>query len=258
MLQRERVFVYYLLAIYFAAFIKRRFTLLKTANAASSIQKKLFSLADKKYAQFQSSLVPCVSCEKIIGVRVPVLRRLAKELSVSDGARAFLETLPHRFYDENVLHAILISETNDFDACMRALDFFLPYVDNWAVSDSLSPKVFKTHKKPLIKKINAWILSEHAFTKRFAIVMLMKHFLESDFDEKYLLRAANTESENHYVKKAIAWFFATALTKRWNETLRFLENGNLKPAVHNEALKKARESLCLSKAQKAVLKTLMR
>lgn len=226
-------------------------------NENLTIQKKLFLLADKKYARFQSSLVPSVSCEKIIGVRVPVLRKFAKELLKSkNDVDCFLRNLPHQFYDENVLHALLISAIADFNECICTLEIFLPHIDNWAVCDLLSPKVFRNHKPTLLKKIKMWILSSHAFTKRFAIDMLIEHFLDCDFKPNYLSLVANVCDKNYYVEKAAAWFFATALSKQWNETLPFLENKRLSARVHNFTIQKATESFRLSKKQKSFLKTL--
>ncbi|MCQ2492947.1 MAG: DNA alkylation repair protein, partial [Lachnospiraceae bacterium] len=174
------------------------------------IQKRLFELQDKEYAAFQAKLTPGVPEETFIGVRVPDARKLAKACSKENKAEAeaFLMELPHHYYDENMLHGLLISEVKDYEKCIALTDAFLPYVDNWAVCDIMSPKVFKKNKEKLMKKIVEWSASEHSYTCRFGLEMLMSHFLDEDFQKEYLEIPASVQSEEYYVNMMIAWFFA--------------------------------------------------
>lgn len=219
---------------------------------------KLFELKDETYADFHSKLMPNIPREKIIGVKVPKMRKLAKEYSKSEKSKVFLNDLPHKYYDENLLHGMLISEIKDYDKCINELDKFLPYVDNWAVCDTISPKVFKNNREKLIEKIKIWILSEKTYVCRFGILMLMKHFLDDAFTPEYLENVADIESDEYYLKMMIAWFFATALSKHWNETIVYLERKKLDVWVHNKTIQKARESYRITTQQKEYLKSLKR
>lgn len=222
------------------------------------ILDKLFELQDKKYADFHGKLIPHIPREKIIGVRVPNMRKLAKEYSKSEESKVFLNDLPHKYYDENLLHGMLISEIKDYDKCINKLDKFLPYVDNWAVCDTISPKVFKRSREKLLGKIKIWISSKETYVCRFGILMLMKHFLDDYFTPKYLENVADIESDEYYLKMMIAWFFATALSKHWNETIVYLERKKLDVWVHNKTIQKARESYRITTQQKEYLKSLKR
>lgn len=219
---------------------------------------KLFELQDKKYADFHGKLIPHIPREKIIGVRVPNMRKLAKEYSKSEESKVFLNDLPHKYYDENLLHGMLISEIKDYDKCINKLDKFLPYVDNWAVCDTISPKVFKRSREKLLGKIKIWISSKETYVCRFGILMLMKHFLDDYFTPEYLENVADIEFDEYYLKMMIAWFFATALSKHWNETIVYLERKKLDVWVHNKAIQKARESYRITTQQKEYLKSLKR
>ena len=179
------------------------------------ILDKLFELQDKKYADFHSKLIPHISREKIIGVRVPEMWKLAKEYFKSEESKLFLSSLPHKYYDENMLHGMLISEIKDNYECINKLDKFLPYIDNWAVCDTISPKAFKNNKEKFIEKIKIWISSKETYVCRFGILVIMKHFLDDDFKPEYLEIVANIKSDEYYVNMMIAWFFATALSKHW-------------------------------------------
>lgn len=218
----------------------------------------LFKLADDKYADFHSKLIPNIPREKIIGVRVPEMRKLAKEYFKSEEAKLFLSDSPHKYYDENLLHGMFISEIKDYDRCINELEKFLPYIDNWAVCDTISPKVFKNNKEKLIKKIKIWIPSKKTYVCRFGILMLMKHFLDNDFKPEYLEIVANIKSDEYYVNMMIAWFFATALSKHLEETIIYLENKKLDVWVHNKTIQKARESYRITARQKEYLKSLKR
>ena len=222
------------------------------------IQKELFSRQDKEYMKFLSKLTPNVSEDTIIGVRIPEIRKLAKKLVKNDEYEDFLKELPHKYYDENLLHGAIISENKDFENCIELLNSFLPFVDNWAVCDTISPKIFKKHKKELIEKIKEWSQSDKTYTCRFGVEMLMTHFLDEDFKKEYLEMVADIHSEEYYVKMVIAWFFATALTKQWDYAVIYLENNRLDVWVHNKTIQKARESLRILEDKKGYLKGLKR
>ena len=222
------------------------------------IQKELFSLQDKEYMKFLSKLTPNVSEDTIIGVRIPEIRKLAKKLVKNNEYEDFLKELPHKYYDENLLHGAIISESKDFEKCIKLLDNFLPFVDNWAVCDTISPKIFKKHKKELIEKIKEWSQSDKTYTCRFGVEMLMTHFLDEDFKKEYLEMVANIHSEEYYVKMVVAWFFATALAKQWDYAVIYLENNRLDVWVHNKTIQKARESLRILEDKKGYLKGLKR
>ena len=220
------------------------------------IQKKLFSLQDKNYAVFQSGLIPGRNPKDFIGVRTPELRTLAKEMKGEEGISLFLEDLPHKYFDENQLHAFIISEEKDFILCAEKVESFLPYVDNWATCDQLSPKVFRKHRKELLPYIKKWIKSNKTYTIRFGIGMLMQHYLDEDFDIKYPKMIAKIRSEEYYVNMMIAWYFATALAKQYDEVLPFIKDKKLDVWTHNKAIQKAIESRRISDEQKAYLRTL--
>ena len=220
------------------------------------IQKRLFELRDKDYALFQSRLVPDIDSELIIGVRVPTLRKFAKELKKNQGCEDFLKELPHKYYDENMLHGILISEMKDYIGCIERLNEFLPYIDNWAVCDTLSPKVFKKNKDTLLEEICTWSKSKKTYTCRFGIGMLMSHFLDEDFNKEYLQLPAGIKSKEYYVNMMLAWFFATALAKQWESTLTLFEEEKLDVWVHNKAIQKAKESYRIDADKKAYLSSL--
>lgn len=222
------------------------------------IQEKLFALQDRGYAEFQSKLTPGIPRETFIGVRVPQMRRLAKSYISNPECKVFLETLPHLYYDENMLHGLVLSEMKDYDACMKAVELFLPYVDNWAVCDTICPKVFQKHKAQLLIKIKEWAASEHVYTCRFGLGMLMRHFLDEDYSSEYLQIVADVHSEAYYVNMMIAWFFATALAKQWDTAILCITENRLDQWVHNKAIQKARESDRITAEQKEYLKGLKR
>ncbi|BBM49842.1 DNA alkylation repair protein [Leptotrichia wadei] len=222
------------------------------------IQKELFSLQDKEYMKFLSKLTPNVSEDTIIGVRIPEIRKLAKKLVKNNEYEDFLKELPHKYYDENLLHGAIISESKDFEKCIKLLDNFLPFVDNWAVCDTISPKIFKKYKKGVIEKIKEWSQSDKTYTCRFGVEMLMTHFLDEDFKKEYLEVVADIHSDEYYVKMVVAWFFATALAKQWDYAVIYLEDNRLDVWVHNKTIQKARESLRISLEKKEYLKKLKR
>lgn len=213
-------------------------------------------MQDKQYAEFQSKLTPGVPPENIIGVRVPVLRKFAKEFEKEVEVNDFVHRLPHKYYDENMLHSLLISQVKDYEECISLTDKFLPYVDNWAVCDIMSPKVFAKHKAALIEKVKTWSSSQHTFTCRFGIETLMSHYLDKDFKSEYLEIPASVRSEEYYVKMMVAWFFATALAKQWDAAIPFIEQKRLAPWTHNKTIQKAIESYRITPGQKEHLRTL--
>ncbi len=222
------------------------------------IQKRLFELQDKEYAIFQSRLTPTVPKESFIGVRVPEVRKLAKSYRKDPECQDFLKELPHRYYDENMLHGLLLSEMKDYDACIHAVDLFLPYVDNWAVCDIMSPKVFQKHKAALLENIRRWAASDQVYACRFGLKMLMTHFLDADYDPEYLEITASVHSEEYYVNMMIAWFFATALSKQWDTAISYITGNRLDAWVHNKTIQKARESYRITDEQKEYLKSFRR
>ena len=221
-----------------------------------NIKEELLALQDISYADFQAKLTPNIPRDLFIGVRVPEARKLAKRIIEEPETFKFLRDLPHKYYDENMLHGLLISEMKDYDACIEAVDEFLPYVDNWAVCDIMSPKIFKKNKEALLEKIKEWSASEKAYTCRFGIEMLMSHFLDEDFQPTYLEIPASVHREEYYVRMMIAWFFATALAKQWDTTIRYMENRRLDTWTHNKTIQKARESKRITRKQKEYLVTL--
>lgn len=220
------------------------------------IINELFRLQDKAYRDFQSKLIPTVNSDTVIGVRTPELRRYAKQLIKCSDVKEFLNELPHRYFDENQLHAFIISGIKDFDECIGEVCRFLPFVDNWATCDQMSPKVFKKHRPELLKYIKNWLSSAETYTVRFAIGMLMEHFLDEDFDLAYPKMAADIKSDEYYVNMMRAWYFATALAKQYEAVLPFIENRSLDGWTHNKAIQKSVESSRISPEKKAYLKSL--
>ncbi len=223
---------------------------------ADEIRAELLRQQDIPYREFQTKLLPTVEPGRIIGVRTPELRRMAKQMLGRPETAGFLMALPHETFDENQLHAFILSEMRDFGRCLEEVDRFLPFVDNWATCDQLSPKVFRRHRPELMPKISEWIGSDRVFTVRFAVGMLMQHFLDEDFDAAYPETVSRIQSEEYYVNMGIAWYFATALAKRYETILPFLEEGRLKLWVHNRTIQKAVESFRISADRKAYLKSL--
>ena len=210
--------------------------------------------SDVAYKNFTAKLIPNIKAESIIGVRVPILRKIVKD--EYEECSDFLKSLPHEYHEENMLHAFFINSEEDIDTLFLKLDEFLPYVDNWAVCDSLRPRAFAENKKPLMKKIKGWLKSEHTYTKRFALEMLMLHFLESDFSQEYLELAAAVDGDDYYLKMMVSWYFATALAYQYDEAIVFIEEKRLDPWIHNKAIQKAKESLRIAEEKKKYLKEL--
>lgn len=221
----------------------------------NKIQNDLFSLQDVKYQAFQSQLIPNIDSKTIIGVRTPVLRKYSKTLSAQE-ISSFMECLPHDYYEENNLHMMLISYFKDYGTCIQELNTFLPYVDNWATCDLPIPKCFSKYKKELLKEIQHMIQSNHTYTIRYGIGLLMRLYLDEDFQEEYVEQVCRIQSNEYYVNMMIAWYLATALAKQWEATIPFLEQKELSDFVHKKTIQKAIESYRISKEQKDYLKML--
>lgn len=225
-------------------------------NTEEIIQSKLFELQDLKYRDFHSKLMPTVNKEKIIGVRTPALRNLAKEINKSDLKTDFLNILPHKYYEEDNLHAFIIEQIEDCDECICALDDFLPFVDNWATCDMMAPKILGKKLEKVYSKIEEWIKSQHTYTVRFAIVTLMKFFMGEQLDKNHLKLIMNVTSDEYYINMAIAWYLATALSSNWELVIPYIEDKKFDKWVHNKAIQKAIESYRVTTGQKTYLRTL--
>ncbi|MBP5157073.1 MAG: DNA alkylation repair protein [Treponema sp.] len=211
---------------------------------------------DTKYREMQVKILPSLSPDTIVGVRTPDLRKYAKEIGRREDVKEFLESLPHRFFEENQLHAFIISDLKDYGQCMTELARFLPYVDNWATCDQMSPRVFKKRRQELLSSIREWIASDRCYTVRFGLKMLMEHFLDDEFSPDYVEMAAGIKSDEYYVNMMIAWYFATALAKQYDTVLPFIEGNRLAPWTHNKAIQKAVESYRIAEEQKDYLRSL--
>lgn len=230
----------------------------KNMNGKIYIRNRLFELQDEKYRDFHASLCPTVDKQKIIGVRKPDMRSFAKELFKQNPDRTdeFLKILPHEYCEENDLHGMIIELLPDYERVVFELDRFLPFVDNWSTCDLISPKVFKKRAEGLDKKAEEWARSEKTYTCRFGIEMLMKYYLDESFDLKYPRLVAEIRSDEYYVKMMIAWYFATALAKQWDDIIPFIEQKRLKLFEHNKTIQKAIESYRITDEQKEYLRTL--
>lgn len=220
------------------------------------IRAELYRMQDQKYKEFNSKLIPNIDPDTMIGVRTPELRNYAKQLMKEPYVTDFLNELPHALFEENQLHAFVLSGMKDFAICMDELNRFLPYVDNWATCDQLSPKIFKKHRKELLEQIKTWIRSDKTYMVRFAIGMLMEHFLDEGFDPVYPKMVSAVRSGEYYINMMTAWYFATALAKQYDAVLPFMENHALDDWTHNKAIQKSIESYRIRPDQKEYLRTL--
>ncbi|MBR4462922.1 MAG: DNA alkylation repair protein [Erysipelotrichaceae bacterium] len=221
-----------------------------------TLHDRLMEVKDDAYREFQIKLVPNIAPETILGVRTPEMRKIAKEVFGSPDRDAFLNDLPHRYYEENLIHFFVISMIRDFDECVQAVETFLPYVDCWPVSDQATPKSFAKNHQKVLPYIRKWIASDHVYTARFGIRMLMNEFLNEDFHKEYLELVANKKGEDYYLKMMVAWYFATALAKRYDETVPYFEDRRLDDWVHKKAIQKAVESFRVTDEHKEYLKSL--
>jgi len=226
------------------------------SNTEEEIQRRLLELQDLKYKEFSSKLIPTVNPDAIIGVRAPDLRKFAKDYSKTPEALEFLKILPHTYFEENNLHGFLIETIKDYDAAVTAVDMFLPYIDNWATCDLMSPKVFKKHLPELYEKIRVWLKSDKTYTVRFGIGMLMSFYLDEHFKSEMLDLIAGVRSEEYYINMMIAWYFATVLAKQYDAALPYIQNQRLDKWTHNKAIQKAIESYRISDESKSYLRTL--
>ena len=220
------------------------------------IRARLFALQDEGYRAFHSRLMPTGPPETVIGVRVPALRRLAMRLAGTPQAEAFLRELPHTYYEENNLHAFLLESIRDYDAALAATEKFLPYIDNWATCDSFCPKVFAKHKEDLLPVLRRWMASDHPYTVRYGMEMLMRYYLDEDFRPEHLAWAAAVHSGEYYINMMRAWYFATALAKQPEAALPWLTARRLDVWTHNKTIQKAVESSRIPAETKAFLRTL--
>lgn len=227
-----------------------------TKEVIQKVQQDLFTMQDLKYRDFHAKLMPTVEKESVIGVRVPVLRTYAKKFGKTEEAKQFLEILPHQYYEENNLHGLLIDQMKDYELCIEELIRFLPYINNWATCDILSVKAVKGHLDSYIKNIYQWLESDYTYTIRFGINMLMRYYLEEEFKLEYPGKVAAIRSEEYYVNMARAWYFATALAKKYDQVLPFLEEQKMDVWTHNKTIQKAIESYRITPEQKEYLRTL--
>ncbi len=222
------------------------------------VETRLFEMQDLQYKSFHSKLMPTVNPDKIIGVRIPELRKFAKDFAKSSEAGKFLENLPHSYYEEDNLHAFVIEQIRDYDETVKQLDRFLPFVDNWVTCDMMTPKSFAKNKEKLIKKIDFWLALKHTYAVRFAVNMLMKFYLDDNFKEEYLRKVVAIQSDEYYINMVRAWYFATALAKQWDFAIKIIEENRLDEWTHNKTIQKSVESYRITKEQKEYLKKMKR
>lgn len=220
------------------------------------VESQLFSMQDLKYKKFHSALMPTVNPDVIIGIRVPQLRKFAKEFAKSDDAAAFLEELPHKYYEENNLHAFLIEREKDFDRAVEMTESFLPQIDNWATCDMFRPKIFGKNPEKLLPYIYNWLKSDKTYTVRFAIGLLHSFYLDENFKPEYLELVSKIRSDEYYINMMVAWYFQTALVKQYESAIPYITGRRLPDWVHNKTIRKSVESLRVSKEVKKYLKTL--
>ena len=222
----------------------------------TDLQKELFELQDLKYKEFHQKLMPTVNSDKVIGIRTPALRKFAKTFAKKAEAEEFIKNLPHKYYEEDNLHAFLLEEIKDYKLLIQELNKFLPFVDNWATCDMLRPKILKNHKDQLLIDIKKWLSSDNTYTIRFGVNCLMLYYLEADFKPEYLEWVKNIQSQEYYINMVRAWYFATALAKQYDEAVKILETNALDKWTHNKTIQKAIESYRITDEQKTILKSL--
>ena len=220
------------------------------------LQEELFKLQDTEYRDFNSSLIPGIEKETVIGVRTPVLRKFAKEYAKSGETEQFMRELPHKYYVENNLHMMLIGQIKDYAECISELEKFLPYIDNWATCDSPLPKCFDKNKEDILERAKKWIAADTTYDKRYGMGVMMRLFLDEDFKEEYIQLVAGVKSEEYYVNMMIAWYMATALAKQWDAAIPYIQEHRLSEWVHRKSIQKAVESYRITPEQKEYLKGL--
>ena len=222
----------------------------------TEIREKIFSMADENYKDFQAKLMPTVDRNKVIGVRTPALRFFAKELYKAGRYDAFLSDLPHKYYEEDNLHALLIDKIKDFDECVSAIEKLLPYIDNWATCDMLRPRALKKEPERLLEYIYKWLSSDKVYTVRYGIGCLCSFYLDDNFSPRHLAVVAKIKSEEYYINMMMAWYFATALAKQYDYAVLYLQERKLPEWVHRKTIQKAVESYRINVETKAYLRTL--
>lgn len=220
------------------------------------LQEELFKLQDTEYRDFNSSLIPGIEKETVIGVRIPVLRKFAKEYAKSGETEQFMTELPHKYYEENNLHMMLIAQIKDYNKCISETEKFLPHIDNWATCDSPLPKCFDKNKEDVLERAKNWIATDATYVKRFGMGVMMRLFLDEDFKEEYIQLVASVKSEEYYVNMMIAWYMATALAKQWDAAIPYIQERRLSEWVHRKSIQKAVESYRITPEQKEYLKGL--
>ena len=216
----------------------------------------LMVLKDDKLKEFQAKLIPTIDINTIIGIKTPVLRNIAKDMIKNNEAEEFINKLPHQYFEENQIHAFILSELKDYDKCVKEVDIFLDYVDNWATCDQMSPKIFKKHLEELRIKILEWINSNQTYKIRFGVSMLLEFYLDDCFKESDLEIVSNIKSDEYYVNMMVAWYFSTSLVKQYNSAIKYIENKKLDKFCHNKTIQKAIESFRISDEKKDYLRTL--
>ena len=221
------------------------------------ITKMLFLEQDLEYRDFNSRIIPNIDKNRIIGVRMPVLRKIAKEIKDNDYIDGFLNELPHRYQEENILHGIILTlKYKDIDILLDKLDMFLPYVDNWAITDIISPKIFKKYPDKVYDRIKIWVNSKYEYVVRFGVVSLLQFYLDDNFKLDVLELVSNIKSDYFYVNMAIAWFYSIALIKQYEDTIKYFEDKKLDKWIHNKSIQKAIESYRISDSRKEYLRSL--
>ena len=223
---------------------------------SNKIIKDLTKFKEKEYKNFTSKLIPNIEDKYILGVRLPIIKKYAKSINGTKDADSFINELPHHYHEEYLLHGFIINQIKDYTKVINELDKLLPYVNNWAVCDSISPQIFKKHHQKLLKDINRWLKSKEIYKRRFAVKMLMTHFLDEDFDNKHLELVRIVKNDDYYIMMMCAWYYATALAKQYDATIPYLKNKKLDKEVHNKTIQKAIESYRISEAKKEELKEL--
>ena len=229
---------------------------MSSREVIENVQADLFAIQDLAYRDFQAKLMPTVNKETVIGVRTPSLRAYAKKFGKTDNVSAFLEVLPHKYYEENNLHGLLIEQIKAYPSCIAALDRFLPYIDNWATCDLPLPKCFDKNKEDIIVRAKNWIATDDTYVKRYGMGVMMRMFLDEDFKEEYIQLVAGVKSEEYYVNMMIAWYMATALAKQWDAAIPYIQEHRLSEWVHRKSIQKAVESYRITPEQKDYLKGL--
>ena len=229
---------------------------MSSREVIENVQADLFAIQDLAYRDFQAKLMPTVNKETVIGVRTPSLRAYAKKFGKTDNVSAFLEVLPHKYYEENNLHGLLIEQIKAYPSCIAALDRFLPYIDNWATCDLPLPKCFDKNKEDIIVRAKNWIATDDTYVKRYGMGVMMRLFLDEDFKEEYIQIVAGVKSEEYYVNMMIAWYMATALAKQWDAAIPYIQEHRLSEWVHRKSIQKAVESYRITPEQKDYLKGL--